>query len=55
MFLSSMQSTPDSEMACECGGILYYQRTREAMVISVFGKTVYERAYYAGCDCKHAD
>jgi hypothetical protein len=25
---------------------------REAMVISVFGKTIYERAYYAGCACK---
>jgi hypothetical protein len=52
MFLSSMQTTPSSEMACECGGILDYQRMREAMVISVFGKTTYKRAYYAGCVCK---
>jgi hypothetical protein len=52
MFLSSMQTTPSSEMACECGGTLHYQRMREAMVISVFGKTVYKRAYYAGCICK---
>jgi hypothetical protein len=52
MFLSSMQSTPSSEMACECGGTLHYQRMREAMVISVFGKTAYKRAYYAGCICK---
>jgi hypothetical protein len=52
MFLNSMQSTPASEIACECGGTLHYQRMREAMVISVFGKTVYERAYYAGCACK---
>lgn len=52
MFLSSMQTTPSSEMACECGGTLHYQRMREAMVISVFGKTAYKRAYYAGCICK---
>jgi hypothetical protein len=25
---------------------------REAMVISVFGRTLYERGYYAGCECK---
>jgi hypothetical protein len=25
---------------------------REALVISVFGRTLYVRAYYAGCDCK---
>ncbi len=52
MFLSSMQTTPVSEIACECGGTLHYQRMREATVISVFGKTDYERAYYAGCTCK---
>lgn len=51
MFLSSMQTTPVDELACECGGTLHYQRMREASVISVFGKTTYERAYYAGCDC----
>jgi hypothetical protein len=52
MFLSSMQTTPASEISCKCGGILHYQRMREATVISVFGKTSYERAYYAGCTCQ---
>ncbi len=50
--LSSMQTTPIAEIGCECGGILQYQRMREATVISVFGKTTYNRAYYAGCSCK---
>ncbi|MCD4674316.1 MAG: UPF0236 family protein, partial [Anaerolineaceae bacterium] len=50
--LSSMQRTPASEIACECGGRLHYQRMREATIISVFGKTTYKRAYYAGCRCK---
>lgn len=50
--LSSMQTTPFAEITCECGGILQYQRMREATVISVFGKTNYKRAYYAGCCCK---
>jgi hypothetical protein len=52
LFLSSMQTTPEKEMACSCGGRLHYQRMREAMVISVFGRTLYERGYYAGCQCK---
>ena len=52
LFLSSMQGTPEKEIACSCGGRLHYQRMREAMVISVFGRTFYERAYYAGCQCK---
>lgn len=51
-FLSSMQKTPMSEIACSCGGTLHYQRMRSATVISVFGKVNYERAYYAGCGCK---
>jgi hypothetical protein len=51
LFLSSMQTTPVKEITCECGGTLEYQRMREAKVISVFGKVVYERAYYAGCTC----
>jgi len=38
LFLSSMQTTPVSEMGCKCGGILKYQRMRPATVISVFGK-----------------
>jgi hypothetical protein len=50
--LSSMQTTPVTEIECECGGTLHYQRMREATIISVFGKTIYERAYYAGCACK---
>ena len=52
LFLSSMQTTPEEEITCSCGGILHYQRMREATVISVFGKTTYKRAYYAGCTCK---
>jgi hypothetical protein len=52
LFLSSMQTTPASEIACTCGGILKYQRMRPATVISVFGRVTYERAYYAGCNCK---
>jgi hypothetical protein len=51
LFLSSMQATPASEIACPCGGTLQYQRMRPATVISVFGKVTYERAYYAGCSC----
>ena len=51
LFLSSMQTTPANEIICPCGGTLHYQRMREAKVISVFGKVVYERAYYAGCTC----
>ena len=52
LFLSSMQMPPEKEMPCSCGGTLHYQRMREALVISVFGRTLYVRAYYAGCDCK---
>lgn len=52
MLLSSMQGTPASEMDCECGGKLKYQRMRPAKLISVFGRVSYERAYYAGCKCK---
>lgn len=52
ILLSSMQTTPLAEIACECGGVLHYQRMREATIISVFGKTIYKRAYYAGCSCK---
>ena len=52
MFLSSMQTSPESEIDCPCGGKLHYQRMRTAQVISVFGRVRYERAYYAGCKCK---
>ena len=51
-FLSAMQTTPAKEIACGCGGSLHYQRKREATIISVFGKTSYTRAYYAGCSCQ---
>jgi hypothetical protein len=52
LFLSGMQTTPEAEIACACGGNLHYQRMREATVIRVFGKTRYRRAYYAGCACQ---
>jgi hypothetical protein len=52
LFLSSLQTTPESEIQCSCGGTLQYQRMRPATLISVFGKIVYERAYYAGCSCQ---
>ena len=51
-FLSAMQTTPAIEIPCACGGTLHYQRMREALIISVFGKTSYMRAYYAGCSCQ---
>ena len=44
--LSSLQPTPVAEIKCECGGLLHFQRVREATVISVFGKTTYKQAYY---------
>lgn len=52
MFLSSCQATPASEIDCPCGGKLHYQRMRPAQVISVFDRVSYERAYYAGCQCR---
>jgi len=51
MFLSDLQPTPESEIACACGGTLYYQRLRPAVTTTVFGKVEYCRAYYAGCTC----
>jgi hypothetical protein len=50
-WLSSAQHTPETERPCACGGILRYQRSRPATVLSVFGRVTYERAYYAGCAC----
>jgi len=50
-FLSFGAGTPVAELPCACGGTLHYQRQREATVTSVFGRTTYERAYYAGCQC----
>jgi hypothetical protein len=52
MVLTGLQKTPENEIGCKCGGKLKYQRMREVEVISVFGKVSYERAYYAGCQCK---
>ena len=52
MVLSSLEKTPEREIACGCGGKLRYQRKRVAMVISVFGRVKYKRAYYAECKCK---
>lgn len=53
LFLSTGQGTPSAERPCACGGTLRYQRTRPATVTTVFGKVIYERAYYAGCRCGH--
>ncbi len=50
-FLSGLQETPESEIACACGGKLHYQRMRPAVMTTVFGKVAYMRAYYAGCAC----
>jgi hypothetical protein len=52
LYLSGLQTTPESEIRCSCGGRLHYQRMRKAKIISVFGKVSYERAYYAGCECE---
>lgn len=52
LFLSGLQTTPESEIGCGCGGRLQYQRMREAKMISVFGQVSYKRAYYAGCQCQ---
>jgi hypothetical protein len=45
-FLSALQTTAVSEIACDCGATLHYQRMREALIISVFGKTSYRRAWH---------
>jgi hypothetical protein len=50
-FLSGLQQTPESEIVCACGGKLHYQRMRPAVMMTVFGKVEYCRAYYAGCSC----
>ena len=31
-FLSAMQTTPESEIPCACGGTLHYQRMRKATI-----------------------
>ena len=50
-FLENAEGKPEAEIKCHCGGTLHYQRRRAATIWSVFGKTTYERAYYAGCKC----
>jgi len=50
-FLSSALGTPAATVPCACGETLHYQRRRSAVVVSVFGRVVYTRAYYAGCAC----
>lgn len=50
-FLEKADGEVEAEVECACGGKLEYQRKREATIWSVFGKMVYERAYYAGCGC----
>ena len=49
--LSMLQTKPESQIECECGGEMKYQRMRTATVISIFGRVGYKRAYYAGCEC----
>lgn len=51
LFLSGLQEMPENEIRCNCGGKLFYQRMRPAMLTTVFGKVEYCRAYYAGCSC----
>ncbi len=51
MSLEQMGRAEEKEIGCECGGKLTYQRQREAIVTTVFGKVSYRRAYYSGCRC----
>lgn len=51
MVLSQAEGMPERQLTCSCGGELDYQRRRAAQVRSVFDWVVYERAYYAGCEC----
>lgn len=50
-YLEQADGEAAAEIECECGGRMKYQRQREATIWSVFGKTSYRRAYYAGCRC----
>ncbi len=50
-FLENADGEAAAKIECACGGQLEYQRQRKATIWSVFGKMVYERAYYAGCSC----
>ncbi len=51
-YLEKADGELEAEIECTCGGKLQYQRRRAATLWSVFGKVVYKRAYYAGCDCQ---
>ncbi|NJC97690.1 MAG: ISKra4 family transposase [Anaerolineae bacterium] len=51
-FLENGEDGPETQIKCSCGGQLHYQRRRAATIWSVFGKVVYKRAYYAGCECQ---
>lgn len=51
-FLENAGDKQGAEIECACGGKLKYQRRRAATIWSVFGKVVYDRAYYAGCTCQ---
>lgn len=51
-FLENADGERETEIECDCGGKLQYQRRRAATIWSVFGKVVYKRAYYAGCSCQ---
>lgn len=51
-YLEKADGELEAEIECSCGGKLQYQRRRAATLWSVFGKVVYKRAYYAGCDCQ---
>ena len=51
-FLGNADGEIETSIECACGGKLKYQRRRKATIWSVFGKVVYERAYYAGCHCE---
>ena len=50
-YLSTTAEVPPQHWPCACAGQLTYQREREAVVVSVFGRVHYRRAYYAGCTC----
>lgn len=50
--LAGLEATPAKTIPCDCGGVLQYQRKREATVICVFGRLRYQRSYYGGCACE---
>jgi hypothetical protein len=45
------QKERQRELACECGEQAAYQRKREAVVVSVFGRVQYCRGYYLCAHC----